>query len=157
MIEIQRGAQFSLVSSHSMTESFWESAARPFAHLVHLSVLLGIFPVSLSFHLSDLVHPKINPQGIAWEAWACVSRAQLLLHLETTVLPSLLTLLLCIMLSSEEVRSGNQHLLSLFIPPGPAGSSYLCFFCGQEHFSRVFCKPVFWFYPFSASKGEREM
>ena len=100
-IEIRHGPQFSLEASHLMTESTQKTAAHPSAHLVCLSILFYILPVSLSFHLSDSIHPKKNPQSIAWEAWVCVSRARLPTHLEIAVLPSLRALFLCVTPSSE--------------------------------------------------------
>lgn len=101
VIETQPGPQLSLMSIHLMTGSIWKTAAHPSAHLVHLSILFYILPVSLSFYLGDSVHPKKNPQSIAWKAWVCVSRARLPMHLEIAVLPSLLVLFLCITPSSE--------------------------------------------------------
>lgn len=68
VIEIQCGPQFSLESIHLMTESIWKTAAHPSVHLVHLPIFSHILPISLTFHLGDSIHPKKNPQSIAWKA-----------------------------------------------------------------------------------------
>lgn len=101
VIEIQPGPQFSLVSVLLMTESIWRTAAHPSVHLVHLSILVYILLISLSFHFGDSIHPEKNLQSTVCKVWVCVSRAKLPIHLEITALPSLLLLCLCVTPSGE--------------------------------------------------------